>query len=110
CREEGARRCPRAPECPKTARPKELAQNHPPVDVARTRSDKADKITSIGAAQSRINSSISCVGYDGLSAVGAIPRPAKSQESTDAWKEPDCCWVACERRGCDSRAHTMGLR
>src|SRR5262245_59280030 len=92
------------------ARTIKMAQNHSPVDEVGAKSDKTDNVTSIDVAQARINSSISYVGYDGLSAVGAIRRPAKSQENRDAWKEPDRCWIICERRDCDSRIRTVDLQ
>ena len=50
----------------------QLAQNQPNVDEVRAKSDKTDKVTSIDVTPARINSAISCVEYDDLSAVGAI--------------------------------------
>src|SRR5262249_55321300 len=43
-----------------------------PFARVRCKSDNLDKLTTIGAAPARSNSVISCVGYDDLSAAGAI--------------------------------------
>src|SRR5215813_10749425 len=68
----GARAAARRVPVVKGARTIQLMRTRSHVYDVRGKSNKADKVTAIGVAPARINSVISCVGYDDLSAAGAI--------------------------------------